>query len=186
MSKKNNKNSKEEKDRNELMNGKFQDCSDIDNIIPSNSGIYCIKIKKEYSKLEDFKEEILDRKYIIYIGITTKFLKERLNQELRNRGAGTFFRSIGAMLGYEPKKGSLTNREKKNNYKFEKEDKDKIIGWINKNLAVNWIEKNDGLENLEKKLIQKYIPLVNITHNPAKLELIKKLRKKCCEIANLK
>ncbi len=68
MSKENNK---EEKDEKELINGKFKECFDIDSL-----GIYCIKIKKEYFELKDFKQDILDRDYIFYIGIATKSLKK--------------------------------------------------------------------------------------------------------------
>ena len=33
--------------------------------------------------------------------------KRMLKQELRSKGHGTFFRSIGAVLGFRPDKGSL-------------------------------------------------------------------------------
>ncbi len=48
-----------------------------------------------------------------------------LGNELRARGHGTFFRSLGAVLGYLPPKGSLKGKSNQNNYTFQKKIKGK-------------------------------------------------------------
>lgn len=122
---------------------------------------------------------------ILYIGIASENLYNRfLNQELRAKGHGTFFRSMGAVLGYKPPKGSLIEKRNKKNYKFSKTDELKIIGWINENLMVNWVESAGDLDSLETSLIVKYLPLLNLSKNPAALQILSYLRKECVEIAN--
>jgi hypothetical protein len=122
---------------------------------------------------------------VFYIGIATDSLLTRfLNQELRAKGHGTFFRSIGALLGFRPQKGSLSGKVNKRNCKFVKEDQEKIINWINETLTVNWITVKGNLETIETELIAKYTPLINLSKNPARLQLLSDLRKECIDIAN--
>lgn len=122
---------------------------------------------------------------ILYIGIASKSLNKRfLNQELRAKGHGTFFRSIGSVLGFRPAKGSLKNKANKKNYKFSYSDKIKIIEWINFNLSVNWIDYAIDLENIETHLIKNYLPLFNLAKNPLPLKELSTLRAKCIIIAN--
>lgn len=91
---------------------------------------------------------------------------------------------MGAVLGYKPPKGSLIEKRNKKNYKFSKTDELKIIGWINENLMVNWVESAGDLDSLETGLIVKYLPLLNLSKNPAALQILSYLRKECVEIAN--
>lgn len=171
----------------ELMNEKsFKSAAIIDDIVPDVRGLYCIRISDTKALPAPFDRIIEERMHnIIYIGIATKSLKERfLNKELRAKGYGTFFRSIGAVLGYRPPKGSLKDKANKKNYKFSRSDKMNIIEWINNNLVVNWIEFNGNLEEIETKLIQKYLPLLNIDKNPIKLKELADLRALCVKIAN--
>lgn len=164
----------------------FKSPISIDNIVPNNGGIYCIRIK-DISKLpKPFNVFSEERKHnIIYIGIATDSLKKRLlNQELRAKGHGTFFRSIGAVLGHRPLEGSLKTKKNKRNYKFESLDEMKIINWINENLIVNWVNFNEDFESFETELIKKYNPLINIAKNPSALQLLSELRKECVQIAN--
>ncbi|MCK5416332.1 hypothetical protein KAI92_02805 [Candidatus Parcubacteria bacterium] len=164
----------------------FKNCLNIDDIVPDFPGIYCLKIKDINFLPKEFTKIFLSRKHkIIYIGIATKSLKERfLNQELRGKGHGTFFRSMGAILGFKPPRGSLVDKKNKYNYKFSKKDELKIINWINKHLTASWIETDSNLNNTEDILIKEYQPLVNLKKNPFALKQIKELRKKCQEIAN--
>lgn len=170
-----------------LMNEKnFKSASNIDNLVPHNPGIYCIHIG-DINKFPKPLNKYLDERQhnIIYIGIATENLKRRfLNQELRANGHGTFFRSIGAVLGYRPPIGSLVTKANKRNYKFSLSDEQKIIKWINDNLIVNWVEFCGDLERLETELIAKYKPLINIAKNPLALSYISDLRKECVRIAN--
>ena len=160
----------------------FHLVGDIDQIVPDRSGIYAIRIKNTGELPDTFSEALNKRGHnLTYIGIALKkSLQERmLGNELRARGHGTFFRSLGAVLGYLPPKGSLKGKSNQNNYTFSEEDKRKIICWINKNLLVSWVCMDDGLERLEKALIVSQQPLLNIQGNLCKLAELTDLRKKC-------
>ncbi|GHT42958.1 hypothetical protein AGMMS49965_15650 [Bacteroidia bacterium] len=175
-----------------LMNEQnFKKAANIDGIVPNRPGIYCIRITNIEELPEPLKTNLADRKHnIMYIGVASESLNKRLNQELRAKGHGTFFRSIGAVLRYRPVQGSLRNMKNKTNYKFSPPDEQKIINWINQNLVVNWIEWNEwnewneNITVLETKLIQEHKPLINIANNPSKLPYISDLRKECVRIAN--
>ena len=170
-----------------LMNEKnFKSADGIDNLVPKKSGLYCIRISDINKLSKPFNTFLAERRHnIIYIGIATTSLHQRfLNQELRANGHGTFFRSIGAMLGHRPSKGSLTDKANKRNYKFSSENEQKIIKWINDSLKVNWIEFNNDFEALETELINKYKPLLNLAKNPLALKELSDLRKECVRIAN--
>ncbi len=172
-----------------LMNEKnFKSAGSIDNLVPHNSGFYCIRISDINKLPKPFNTFLADRQHnIIYIGIATENLNKRfLNQELRAKGHGTFFRSIGAVLGHRPPKGSLTNKANKHNYKFSPTDEQKIIKWINDSLQVNWVEFSGDFESLETGLITKYRPLINLAKNPSALQILSDLRKDCVRIANEK
>lgn len=170
-----------------LMNEKnFKSASSIDNIVPHNPGLYCIRINEIANLPKPFNEIFKDRQHnIIYFGIATKSLNRRfLNQELRAKGHGTFFRSIGALLGFRPQKGSLVTKKNKRNYKFSLTDEQKIIKWINENLNVSWIKCNGDFESFENELIVKYKPLINLAGNPLALKELSDLRNICVQIAN--
>ena len=172
-----------------LMDDKhFQSIGVIDNSVPDKPGIYSLRIKDIENLPEPFDAHLASRGHnIIYIGIASKSLYRRmLNQELRGKGHGTFFRSVGAMLGYRPPKGSLNHRKNKRNYKFSGDDEQRIIEWMNANLLVNWVELSKGLNSVETEIIRKHKPLLNIAKNPAALPLLTRLRKECVEIANIK
>jgi len=171
-----------------LNTSNFKKVKDIDNLVPDESGLYCIRIKDYNSLPEPFNQILYQRNHnIIYIGIATDSLKRRfLNQELRAKGHGTLFRSIGSVLGYRPKKGSLVNKSNKRNYRFLKDDEAKIISWIDINLTANWIEYTGDFEMIEESLIRKYLPLLNIKKNPLALKELQDLRNECVRIANEK
>ena len=82
---------------------KFKDCSNMDPV-KNNPGIYCLRIKNINLLPNKYTKKLLERNHnIIYIGIAERSLKKRfLNQELRAKGHGTFFRSLGTILGYKP------------------------------------------------------------------------------------
>lgn len=170
-----------------LMNDKsFKSAGSIDNLVPHNSGLYCIRIADINKLPKPFNTFLADREHdIIYIGIARESLNRRfLNQELRANGHGTFFRSIGAVLGHRPPKGSLVSKVNKRNYKFSSADEQKIIKWINNNLKVNWVDFSGDFETLETELINKHRPLINLAKNPSALRELSDLRKICVQIAN--
>lgn len=163
----------------------FKRASDVDALVPDKPGLYCILISDILILPSPFKDVLIERKHhIIYIGIASTSLKKRfLNQELRAKGHGTFFRSIGAVLGYRPPAGSLRDMKNKRNYKFSKSDESEIIQWINFNLIVNWCEYSGNIEEAETELIEKYLPLLNLKGNPAALRELTELRAECVRIA---
>lgn len=170
-----------------LINEKnFKTCEKSENLIPEKPGIYCIRINNSKELPEVFAKELDLRKHnIIYFGIASKSLNKRFfNQELRAKGHGTFFRSIGAVLNFRPEKGSLLEKKNKRNYKFSSNDEKEIINWINKNLLINWIEISNDLEEFETNLILKYKPLFNISKNPHSMLELSALRAECVRIAN--
>ena len=172
-----------------LMNEKnFKNAGTIDNSVPDKPGLYCIRIIKPKILPTPFSTELENRNHnIVYIGIATQSLYKRmLNQELRANGHGTFFRSLGAILGFRPPQGSLTEKKNKRNYKFNTSDERKIIEWINKNLKINWVTFNNDFEAIETSLILKYKPILNISKNPYSIQRLSELRKECVEIANRK
>lgn len=164
----------------------FKSVVAIDSLVPNQPGFYCIRIIDSNKLPEQFNKHLFERNHnIIYIGIASQSLLKRfLNQELRAKGHGTFFRSIGAVLGYKPEKGSLQTKSNKRNYKFKSNDEKQIINWINDNLKVNWVAFNGDFETVETNIIQKYLPLLNIAKNPMALKELSDLRAECVRIAN--
>jgi len=169
-----------------LMNEKnFRSAGIIDKIVPDEPGLYCIRIKDPSQLPAPFGSYLTERGHnILYIGIATTTLKKRfLGQELRAKGHGTFFRGIGAVLGYRPCKGSLKNYKNKNNYRFSANDEKSIIKWINSNLLINWVVFNGNYGVTENLLIKQYSPLLNSDKNPLKLPELAALRRECRNIA---
>ena len=149
-------------------------------IMKDNTGLYCIRLLNR-SCLPERYQTILDNRThrIIYIGKAEgQFLYDRFLQELRAVGHGTFFRSIGAVLGFLPPEGSLFGKRNQNNYKFSIEVKNEIINWINSNLEISWCSY-EGDFSVERKLLNKYTPLLNDTHNPFALKELRDDKEKC-------
>ncbi len=166
--------------------GNFRNIRDLDiQDIPVDSGLYAIRIKDINILPKEFKYELYNRcDNLLYVGIATKNLRKRLWQdELHAKNPATFFRSIGAMLNYLPPKGSLFGKKNGCNYKFSSEDKEKIIMWMKSSLLINFITCNDDLKTIEKLIIKKYCPIINIDHNPQPFKPLQKLRKKCLDFA---
>ena len=161
----------------------FRDISDLDNEILNGRGLYCIRLK-ENSRLPERYQNILDSREFkyIYIGKATATLRSRLQEELEHRRPGTFFRSIGCVLGYQPIPGHLIGMSNQNNYIFSDEDTDRITDWLNSNVEVSII-KHDVDFSIETELIRRYCPLLNIRHNPERLNELEEDRLECIRIA---
>lgn len=170
-----------------LINGNFLPVNELQqgNKIPDKPGLYCIKIRKGINFSQNYGK--ISENGIIYIGKAEKSLKKRLwNQELNHDGHATFFRSIGAMLGKRPPKGSLYGSNSRN-YEFNCSDTEFIREWMRQSLYVNFVEvSKDFIISMEDRLIKKYCPLVNIKGNPQKSKAIEAVRKECVEIAHSK
>jgi hypothetical protein len=165
----------------------FKPAHSVDGLVPVNKcGLYCISINNVNALPESFRKILIERNHnMLYIGIATKCLNKRLlNQELRIKGHGTFIRSVGAILGFKPLKGSLLNRKNKINYVFSDSDNQSILKWINENLWVNWIEFTGDFHTVEEALINAYSPLLNISKNKMSVPELIQLRTECIRIAN--
>lgn len=153
--------------------------------IPTTTGFYAIRVRDINVLPEIFAQKLMEREHnILYIGISECNLRERLwNEELHLKKPATFFRSLGAMLGYTPEYGSLRG-SKSRNYKFSERDITEITNWMKKHLLVNYISWKENLKEIEKQLIREYKPIINIQNNPYKLGELEELRKKCIDIAH--
>lgn len=164
----------------------FRPAGKIDLIVPNRPGLYAIRVRDANALLEPFRSHSEKRGHdLLYIGIARQSLSIRfLSQELRARGHGTFFRSIGAVLGYRPLAGSLIGKGNTRNYTFSPVDNQAIIDWINTNLLANWVEFSGAHAVEESALIREHLPLLNLQGNPAALPELSILRAECVRIAN--
>ena len=154
--------------------------------VPEMQGLECIRLTKNNDLPVAFSQHIGEiTNAIVYIGIASRSLRTRFyRQELHALGHGTFFRSLGAALGYIPPKGSLRDKTNKNNYKFSSSDQREIIKWIEDHLIINWVQCDvGGLKGIEEGLIKKYKPVFNIGHNPSALALLVEMRNECKRVA---
>lgn len=179
-----NKLPKLEFDYNSFMNyNKFKRVSmlSIDDI-PTSAGLYAITIDDESILPDTFSTELKRRNHkLLYIGISKDNLRTRLwKSELHCHKPATFFRSIGAILGFTPVAGSLQSSSR--NFKFSKEDQLLIEQWMADHLLVNFIPYNSNIEDIEKQLIVNYKPIINLRDNPHKIHELEILRNKCVTI----
>lgn len=159
-----------------LIRGQYTSVNSLDSTsIPQCAGLYCIKLRKGVTlptKIGEVRED-----GIIYIGKGTSLYRRLWQNELNSKGHATFFRSIGAILGYMPPEGSLKSGS---NYHFSDDDTKRIIKWMRQSLTVNYIVLDAAsLDSVEKQLITKYMPLVNIQHNPNASKELERLRSEC-------
>lgn len=165
----------------ELMQGTFVSVADLESKKNLDAkGLYCIRLRSGVALPSGYRCE----NKILYIGIATQSLRKRLwGQELHAEGHGTFFRSVGAMLGLRPPKGSLVRKQNKSNYKFTLSDEREIIKWLERSTLVNCVEFDGDFDEVEGALIKKYTPLLNIQKNPCPSECLKHDRDECRLIA---
>jgi hypothetical protein len=161
----------------------FRPVRSIDNKVPLSPGVYAIRIIAGSTLPVPFGSRLgKPSTRLIYVGKATSLKSRMLGNELRGRGHGTFFRSIGAVLGYRPRAGSLTAMVNKNNYSFEKPDRDSIVEWIN-NIEVSWSALPlVDVPATEAALILRHTPLLNLAGNPIALVELKELRVQCRQI----
>ncbi|MCM1531722.1 MAG: hypothetical protein NC048_04185 [Bacteroides sp.] len=165
---------------------RFKNVKDLSSsYVPDVPGLYAIRVKNPDKLPKEFRNELKNRNdNLLYIGQASQSLRKRLwEEELHARRHATFFRTIGAVLGYLPPKGSLKGKKNQNNYRFSADDNAKIIKWIEENLMINFMECRDNITPMEKELIKVYTPLMNIQDNPTPFGLLQELRNKCRETA---
>lgn len=150
----------------------------------SKHGFYIIQLQVG-SKLPLRYQTILEERSnrILYIGKAQgQTLEKRLSQEIEHTSPGTFFRSIGAVLGKKPIKGHLIGKSNQNNYKFPHKETQEIIQWLLKNIEIKLIGNALNFD-IEEVLIKDYLPLLNDQHNPLKLLELKEDKAYCRRIA---
>lgn len=148
------------------------------------NGFYCLRLKAD-GNLPQPIQRIFEQKSlrIVYFGkAEDQTLSKRIEQELYAKGHGTFFRGIGAVLGFTPEPGSLVGKSNQYNYVFNLIDKQVIISWIESNLEICVVNYR-GDFCIEKKIIGELRPLLNITHNPFALKELSQLKDRCRQIA---
>ena len=153
--------------------------------VPTGPGYYSICIDSADSLIPPFDDLLRWRKtHLIYIGIATVNLYYRLVQEdLRHKRPSTFFRGIGAVLHYRPIAGSLVGKKNQRNYRFERQDTEAIIEWINTHLSIRWTEANPVSKKTEVFVISQCRPLLNTKDNPEPVHELATLRRECERIA---
>jgi hypothetical protein len=166
-----------------LAPGAFVTAATIEGHVPNRPGLYAIRVLDKSALPEPFRTHARSADQdLIYIGLTTRSLNERLvRNELRAKGHGTFFRSLGAVLGYRPLPGSLPHG--KLNYTFSEDDRDSIVGWINNNLEVSFFAHEGDQRAVEDVLVRRHRPLLNLDKNPEALPELRALRAQCVETA---
>lgn len=168
-----------------LTDESFKRASTVDGWVPDTPGLYAIKVAVPDSLPEPFASLAIARGHsLIYLGKASGSLQKRfLGQELRARGHGTFFRSIGAVLGFRPQPSSLVGKANQHNYVFDLKDRQEIVDWINRHLLVSVVAVDGDIELYETALILKRRPPLNLRGNPAALPQLKALRDECLRIA---
>lgn len=165
---------------------RFKPAASIDTLVPSAPGLYAIRVRTVSALPEPFSTHALSRgSDLVYIGeaIGQTLRKRFLGNELRGKGHGTFFRSLGAVLGYRPVAGSLHGKVRQQNYRFGRTDTAKIVEWIDANLLVSWLALDDGIHSAEVALIAEHTPLLNLRGNPRAITDLAELRISCRAIA---
>lgn len=154
-------------------------------LIPRSSGIYAIFVDEGDLLRLSFSDCPSGQDVLLYVGQASGSLYARLlEQDLRHRTPSTFFRGLGAALGYHPPAGSLVGKKNKNNYKFSPDDSGQIRKWIDAHVLVSWAEvSQEELDTIERELVLDLRPPLNTVHNPAPSALLASLRKTCRDIA---
>lgn len=131
---------------------------------------------------EPFQSKLVARSTrLLDVGQASGSLRDRLvEQELQHRRAATFFRGIGAVLGYPPVAGSLAGKANQSNYRFSKPDMDAVVRWMGDCLRISWIVlPKEQLGAIE--VIVQLCPLLNTT--PACCPDLARVREQCRRIA---
>ncbi len=154
--------------------------------IPREPGLYAIVIDDPRNLPGAFGAYLAERSSaVLYVGVTSTSLRKRLAaQDLRHAGPSTFFRGLGAILGYRPPIGSLKGKKNQNNYQFNEAGRRAVADWIERHLSVRWIAAEaESAGALEPLVIGELRPPLNTEHNPDALPELSELRGKCREVA---
>ncbi|MHB1018515.1 MAG: GIY-YIG nuclease family protein [Coriobacteriia bacterium] len=170
----------------QLMVGDRLASSEWPDSIFDRTGFYAIFIDDASAVPAPFCDVLRKRETdLIYVGIAPTSLATRLlKQDLRHQGHSTFFRSLGAVLGYRPVPGSLAAAKKKQNYVFAPDDTAALRLWVAQHLSVRVVEEVSPASADEQRAIAELCPLLNLRHNPQKLRELELLRSECRRTAS--
>lgn len=162
----------------------FRAVAGFDELAPRVAGLYAIRLADPSALPEELAAILRKRgNRLLYIGQASTTIAERLAQELRARGHGTFFRSLGAILGYLPPPASLRGLSNQTNYRFTRPDEQAIIAWLDRHAEVGWLYPVLDLAAAEQALIAGLGPLLNIQKTPAAVTEVIAAREKCRTVA---
>lgn len=155
-------------------------------LVPDEPGLYAIRVTAEDVLPSPFREELRRRgDRLIYIGAAPTGLRVRLlRQELR--GFGTFFRSLGAVLGFRPASGSLVGKPTPYSFSFVPADEQAIIDWIARHLEIAWmpfdLAQVRDIDRAESALLRTHAPLLNLAGNPRPMPELRHVRAACVRV----
>lgn len=155
------------------------------NVVPAKPGFYSIFVDNAENVPKPFNQILCEKKtQLLYIGVASVSLYERLiEQDLRHKSPSTFFRGIGAILGFRPPVGSLVGKGNQNNYKFSLSDTTAIDDWNRNHLSVRFIVADTAaFPHAEKWAIVRNCPILNTVHNPGRVKELAELRNLCRSI----
>lgn len=163
----------------------FRATGNLDEEVLSGTGFYFIRLKLSSSLPIRYRKRFDEQGHrIIYIGKAEgQTLADRLDQELLHTSAGTFFRSIGAVLEKTPIPGHLRSSKRKYNYEFSESDTSWIINWLSNNIDVAVVAHSSDF-NIENTIIAYHAPILNHTGNPRKCAELILDRARCRRIAS--
>ncbi len=154
--------------------------------VPSRPGYYSIWIDDPDELPRTFADYLREQHtQLIYVGIASQSLQVRLvRQDLYHNKPSTFFRGIGAILGYRPPRGSLVGKKNQRNYRFSGPDTLAIVDWIESHVQVGVVEESPAELRRESGAITRLCPVLNNEHNPRRFRVpLAQLRLECREIA---
>lgn len=147
-------------------------------------GLYAIRVADVAALPDPFRAFAARADGLLYVGKATRSLRKRLvEEELRAKRHATFFRGIGAVLGYRPVPGSLVGKVNRNNFVFASRDRLAIATWLDRYAEASAFAVPGDLAEIERDLIRRFTPLLNLDHNPAALAELVAVRQTCREIA---
>lgn len=134
---------------------------------------------------------------VIYLGKTESSQEKRdakTHFKSGKTGSSTLRKSIGSLLRNEYslkpiiRNDSDITKRRFSHFKFDENSEEVITNWMQNNLSLSFYEypeSGNKIKELETKLIQKLIPLLNIDKNPLNpyLDLLKKMRRESGQIA---
>lgn len=134
---------------------------------------------------------------IIYIGKTESSQEKRdakTHFTTGKTGSSTVRKSIGSILCSQenlkpiPRNDSDYAKGRFSHFKFDKQSEIKITDWMQKNLALSFYEyprTKQEIEDLETKIIDELVPILNISKNPNNTfkDTLQRLRRNCALMA---